>query len=133
MFRKMPSAFSRWLFAETPAPPEGRPWEPLKSHCANGFAGGPAVAGCSGSAVIVTGTTNSATNDADGKCAGNNCGPPTGNTLKVRRVSIPSLRVYSGGAGTGACSAMMALACVVRSSFSLGVKRLSPLTHLLIR
>ena len=28
---------------------------------------------------------------------------------------------------------MMALACVVRSSFSLGVKRLSPLTHLLTR
>ena len=28
-------------------------------------------------------------------------------------------------------SAMMARACVVRSSFSLGVKRLSPLTHCL--
>ena len=45
---------------------------------------------------------------------------------------VPSLRVYSCGAGRGACSAMMALACFVRSSFSLGVKRLSPLTHLLI-
>ena len=47
--------------------------------------------------------------------------------------SASLLRVYSGGAGRGAFSAMMALACFVRSSFSLGVKRLSPLTHLLIR
>ena len=51
----------------------------------------------------------------------------------LRRVCIPSLRVYSGRSGRGAFSSMMALACFVRSSFSLGVKRLSPLIHLLIR
>ena len=52
-------------------------------------------------------------------------------TLKHHGFLFYRLRVYSGGAGIGAFSAMMALACVVRSSLSLGVKRLSPLTQCL--
>ena len=38
-----------------PLPPEGRGWGPAKSPCGGGSAGGPAVAWCSGSVVIVTG------------------------------------------------------------------------------
>ena len=53
--------------------------------------------------------------------------------LSALIASASLLRVYSGESGRGTFSAMMALACVVRSSFSLGVNRLSPLTHLLIR
>ena len=66
-------------------PPEARRWEPVKSHCVNGFAGGPTVAGCSGSAVIVTGATNTAVSAAGAKRAANKRGPPTGNTRKARR------------------------------------------------
>ena len=55
----------------------------------------------------------------------------------VRHIGVSTLSCFefydSGGAGRGACSAMMARACSVRSSFSLGVKILSPLIHLLIR
>ena len=43
-----------------PLPPEGRGWGPAKIPCGGGSAGGPAVAWCSGSAVIVTGATNTA-------------------------------------------------------------------------
>ena len=39
-------------------PPKTPPWGPMRNHCVNGFAGGSTVAGCSGSAVIVTGATN---------------------------------------------------------------------------
>ena len=46
-----------------PVPPEGRRWGPAKSCCVNGFAGGPTVVWCSGSAVIVTGATNTAAHD----------------------------------------------------------------------
>ena len=50
--------------------PEGRRWGSAKSSCVNGFAGGPAVARCSGSAVIVTGATGIAASDAGGKRGG---------------------------------------------------------------
>ncbi len=66
-----------------PLPPEGRGWGPAKSPCGGGFAGGPAVAWCSGSAVIVTGGTNTAASAAGRKRGGANGGPPTGNTSKV--------------------------------------------------
>ena len=68
-----------------PVPPEGRGWGPAKSHCVNGFAGGPAVVWCFGSAVIVTGATDTAASAAGGKRGGNNGGPPTGGTSKARR------------------------------------------------
>ena len=68
-----------------PVPPEGRRWGPAKSHCVNGFAGGPTVAWCSGSVVIVTGATNTAATAADGKRNGANGGPPTGDTSKAGR------------------------------------------------
>ena len=68
-----------------PVPPEGRRWGPAKSSCVNGFAGGPAVAWCSGSAVIVTGATGIAASAAGGKRGGNNGGPPTGGTSKARK------------------------------------------------
>ena len=66
-------------------PPEGRRWGPAKSHCVNGFAGGPIVAWCSGSAVIVTGATNTAASDADRKRDVGNFGLPTGDTSKAGR------------------------------------------------
>ena len=66
-------------------PPETPPWGPMKNHCVNGFAGGSAVAGCSGSAVIVTGATNTAVSDAGRKRAGNKFGPPSVNTSEARR------------------------------------------------
>ena len=68
-----------------PVPPEGRRWEPAKSHCADGFAGGPTVARCSGSAVIETGATDTAATDAARKRDGNNGGPLTGDTSKAGR------------------------------------------------
>ena len=64
-------------------PPEGRGWGPAKSPCGNGSAGGPAVARCSGSVVIVTGDTNTAASAAGGKRGGNNGGTPTGGTSKA--------------------------------------------------
>ena len=60
-----------------PGPPETRRWEPVKSHCVNGFAGGPTVAWSSGSVVIATGATNTAVTDAGRKRADNKRGPPT--------------------------------------------------------
>ena len=66
-----------------PLPPEGRAWGPAKSLCGGGSAGGPAVAWCSGSVVIVTGGTNTAASAAGGKRGGANGGPPTGGTSKV--------------------------------------------------
>ena len=66
-----------------PLPPEGLGRRPAKSRYVNGFAGGLAVARCSGSAVIVTGATNTAASDAGGKRGGNNGGTPTGGTSKV--------------------------------------------------
>ena len=72
-----------------PLPPEGLGRRPGKRPCVNGFAGGPAVARCSGSAVIVTAAINTAARDAGGKHAGNNGGTPTGGTSKAgRAVSI---------------------------------------------
>ena len=55
--------------------------EPLRRR----FCRGPAVAWCSGSAVIVTGATNTAASAAGGKRGGNNGGPPTGGTSKAGR------------------------------------------------
>ena len=69
----------------SPVPPEGRGRGPAKSYCVNGFAGAAAVARCSGSAVIVTGDTNTAASAAGGKRGGNNGGPPTGDTSKAGR------------------------------------------------
>ena len=66
-----------------PVPPQGRGWGPAKRHCVNGFAGGPAVVWCFGSAVIVTGATDTAAGAAGGKRGGNNGGPPTGGTSKA--------------------------------------------------
>ena len=47
-----------------PLPPEGLGWGAAKSPCGGGAAVGPAVAWCSGSAVIVTGAINTAASDA---------------------------------------------------------------------
>ena len=41
------------------------------------------MAWCSGSAVIVTGATNTVATDADRKRGGNNGGPPTGDISKA--------------------------------------------------
>ena len=68
-----------------PVPPQGRGGGPAKSSCVNGFAGAPAVARCSGSAVIVTGATGTAPSDAGEKPGGNNGGTPTGGTSKARK------------------------------------------------
>ena len=68
-----------------PLPPIGRVWGPARSSCAGGFAVGPAVAWCSGSAVIVTGATGIAASDAGKKNGGNRRGTPTGGTSKARR------------------------------------------------
>ena len=57
----------------------------MRNHCVNGFAGESAVAGCSGSAVIVTGATNTAVSAAGAKRAANKRGPPSVNTRKARR------------------------------------------------
>ena len=66
-------------------PPETLRWEPMKNHCVNGFAGGSAVAGCSGSAGIVTGATNTAVTAAGRRRARYKSGPPDGNTSTARR------------------------------------------------
>ena len=58
----------------SPVPPQGRGWGPAKSSCVNGFAGGPAVAWCSGSAVIVTGATDTAASATGGKRGDNRWG-----------------------------------------------------------
>ena len=50
-----------------PVPPQGRGRGPATSSYADGFAVGPAVAWCSGSAVIVTGATGIAGSDAGKK------------------------------------------------------------------
>ena len=68
-----------------PVPPQGRGGEPAKRSCADGFAGAPAVARCSGSAVIVTGATGTVATDAGKKHGGNKGGTPTGGTSKARR------------------------------------------------
>ena len=74
-------------------PPKTPPWGPMRNHCVNGFAGGSTVAGCSGSAVIVTGATNTAVSAAGRERAGNKFGPPSGNTRKARRDGpIPAIR-----------------------------------------
>ena len=65
-----------------PVPPQGRGGGSAKSSCVNGFAGGPAVARCSGSAAIATGATDTAASDAGEKPGGNNGGTPTGGTSK---------------------------------------------------
>ena len=66
-----------------PFPPEGLGRRPAKSRYVNGSAGGPAVAWCSGSVVIVTAAINTAASDAGGKRGGNNGGTPTGGTSKA--------------------------------------------------
>ena len=66
-----------------PLPPEGRGWGAAKIPCGGGSAGGPAVARCSGSAVIVTAAINTAARDAGGKRGGNNVATPTSGTSKA--------------------------------------------------
>ena len=56
--------------------------EPLRQRFCRG---GPTVAWCSGSTVIVTGATDTAASAAGGKRGGNNGGPPTGGTSKAGR------------------------------------------------
>ena len=79
-----------------PVPPEGRGWGSAKSSCVNGFAGGPAVAWCSGSAVIVTEATGIAASAAGGKRGGNNVGPPTGGSGGIRPAGRCPGRVGNG-------------------------------------
>ena len=71
-----------------PLPPQGRGRGPARGSCADGIAGGPAVAGCSGSVVIVTGATGTAAIDADEKSGGNRGGTPTGGTRTARKESL---------------------------------------------
>ena len=87
-----------------PVPPQGRGGGPAKSSCVNGFAGGPAVARCSGFVVIATGATGIAASDAGEKPGGNNGGPPTGGTSKARKAgSITATgNGPTGNAGAGA-------------------------------
>ena len=66
-----------------PLPLEGLGRRAAKIPCGGGSAGGPAVARCSGSAVIVTAAINTAASDAGGKRGGNNGGTPTGGTSKA--------------------------------------------------
>ena len=68
-----------------PLPPQGRGRGPARGSCAAGIAGALAVAGCSGSVVIVTGATGTAASDAGKKHSGNKGGTPTGGTSKARR------------------------------------------------
>ena len=68
-----------------PVPPQGRGGGSAKSSCVNGFAGGPAVARCSGFVVIATGATGTAASDAGEKPGGNKGGTPTGGTSKARK------------------------------------------------
>ena len=68
-----------------PLPPKGLGRRAAKIPCVNGFAGGAAVARCSGSAVIVTAAINTAARDAGGKRGGNNGGTPTSGTSKAGR------------------------------------------------
>ena len=68
-----------------PVPPQGRGRGPATSSYADGFAVGPAVVWCFGSAVIVTGATDTAASAAGGKRGGNRRGPPTGGTSKAGR------------------------------------------------
>ena len=76
----------------------------MKRFCADGFAGGPAVARCSGSAVIVTGATGIAASDAGKKPGGNKGGTPTGGTRKARKDgSITG--TGNGSTGNGAAGA----------------------------
>ena len=76
----------------------------MKRSCADGFAGGPAVARCSGSAVIVTGATGIAVSAADEKPGGNNGVVRTKNTRKARKDgSITG--TGNGSTGNGAAGA----------------------------
>ena len=68
-----------------PVPPQGRGRGPATSSYADGFAVGPAVAWCSGSAVIVTGATGTAATDAGKKSAVNRGRTPGGSTSKAGR------------------------------------------------
>ena len=68
-----------------PVPPEGRRWGPAKGHCVNGFAGVPAVVRCSGSAVIVTGATDTAGHTAGKKRGCDNGVVRTKNTRTARK------------------------------------------------
>ena len=75
----------------------------MKSHCVNGFAGGPTVAWRSGSVLIATGATNTAGTDAGGKRVGDSGGPPTGGTSKAGRdASITATASGPTGRASGA-------------------------------
>ena len=87
-----------------PVPPQGRGRGPATSSYADGFAVGPAVAWCSGSAVIVTGATGIAGSDAGKKSGGNKGGPPTGGTSKARKDGSIT-RTGNGSTGNAACGA----------------------------
>ena len=87
-----------------PVPPQGRGRGPAKSSYADGFAVGPAVARCSGSAVIVTGATGTVATDAGKKHGGNKGGTPTGGTSKARRDGSITA-TGNGSTGNGAAGA----------------------------
>ena len=87
-----------------PVPPQGRGGGPAKRSCADGFAGAPAVARCSGSAAIVTGATGTVATDAGKKHGGNNGVVRTKNTRKARKAgSITG--TGNGSTGNGAAGA----------------------------
>ena len=77
----------------------------MKNHCVNGFAEGSAVAGCSGSAVIVTGATNTAVSAAGREGARYKSGLPGGNTSEARRdgtITVTTTGSTGHAAGSGA-------------------------------
>ena len=86
-------------------PPETRQCGPVKSYYVNGFARGPAVSGSSGSAVIVTGATNTAVSVAGRRHAANKRGPPGGATSEARRdgmITVTATGPTGHAAGSGA-------------------------------
>ena len=87
-----------------PLPPIGLGLELARSSCADGFAGVPAVAWCSGSVAIATGATGIAASDADKKNGGNRRGTPTGGTSKAGRGGSITATV-NGTTGNAAASA----------------------------
>ena len=71
--------------AVVPSRRKGADGGPRRAPASTDLPGGPAVARCSGSAVIVTGATGIAASDADEKPDGTRGGPPTGGTSKARK------------------------------------------------
>ena len=93
-----------WGVAVVPSRRTGGDGDRRRAPTAEVLPGGPAVAWCSGSVVIVTGGTNTAASAAGGKRGGANGGPPTGDTSKAGRDgSITATAIgNTGTAATGA-------------------------------